>query len=136
MVVEEGGDGMLEGEEGDVVEATPPNPPTEVTLPRWFLKALGLTSAATCKAAMVPWSARALEKGFARDQPLFAGTAQAPMTLEWVFRQLVRCRIRRHGEKEGTWQRDSKRGGASTWRPLPGKPLNPAPEGISGKSLS
>ena len=33
---------------------TPPQPQTNP--PQWLLKALGPTSAAACKAAMVPWS--------------------------------------------------------------------------------
>ena len=58
------------------------------------------------------------------------------MTLDWVFRRLVRCPIRRHGENKGTWRRDSKREGAWTWRPVPGEPLSPVPEGINVGSLS
>ena len=60
-----------------------------------------------------PWSAQVLQEGCAGDQPLFAGGMHAHMTLEWVFRRLVRCHICRHGEGKGTWCRDTERGG--TW---------------------
>ena len=40
---------------------------------------------------VIPWPAQALQEGCAGDQPLFAGTAHAHMTLEWVFHRLVRC---------------------------------------------
>ena len=83
---------------------------------------------------MMPWSAHALQEGRARDQPLFSGASHARMTLEWVPRRLVRFHIRRHGENKGAWRRDNERGGASTWRPLPGR--SPVPEGISVESLS
>ena len=85
---------------------------------------------------MVPWSARALQEGCTRHQPLFWDASHAHITLEWVFRRLVGCPIRRHGENKGTWRRDSDRRGAWTWRPLPGEPLNLVPEGISVGSLS
>ena len=82
----------------------PPQPPPKLTLPQWFLKALGSTFVAAHKAALVPWSAQALQEGCARDQPLFSGAWHAHMTLEWVFRRLVRCQIHRHNENKGTSQ--------------------------------
>ena len=111
-------------------------PPPQISLPQWLLEALGPTSAAARKAAMVTWSAHSLQEGCARDQPLFSGASHAHMTLEWVFRRLVWCQICRHGENKGTWRRDSEQGGACTWRPLPGEPLSPVPEGINVGSLS
>ena len=115
---------------------TPPNPPSKLTLPKWLLKALGPTSAAARKATLVPWPEQALQEGCARDRPLFAGGSHAHMTLDWVFRRLVRCQSRRHGKNKGTWRRDGERGGAWTWHPLPGEPLIPVPEGISVGSLN
>ena len=94
-----------------MVEANPPPPPQKLTLPQSLLKPLGRTSVAARKATMVPCSAQALQEGCARDQPLFSGATHAHTTLEWVFRRLVRCQIRRHGEKKGTWRRDGKQGG-------------------------
>ena len=110
---------------------TPPNPPNKLTLPHWLLKTLGPTSAAACKAILVPWSAQALQEGCAKDQPLFAGASHVHMTLEWVFGRSVRCPIRRHSENKGSWRRSNELGSAWTWHPLPGEPLNPVPEGIS-----
>ena len=75
----------------------------------------------------MPWSAPALQEGSARDPPLFAGALHAHRTLKWVFRRLVRCQTRRHGENKGTWRRESERGGAWTWRRLNGEPLSPVP---------
>ena len=92
---------------------SPPNPPQKITLPQWLLKALGPGSAAARKAEVIPWSAQAPQEGCALDQPLFAGSTHAHMTLEWVLRRLVRCQICRHGERKGTWRRDTERGG--TW---------------------
>ena len=71
-------------------------------------KSPGPTSAAARNAAPVPSSAHALQEGCARDQPLFAGALHTHMTLEWVFRRLVRCQFRPHGENKGTWRRDSE----------------------------
>ena len=77
---------MLEGGEGGVMEANPPPP---LTLPQWLLKALGPTSAAAHKAALVPWLAEAPQEGCAKDQPLFTGASHAHMTVKWVFRRRV-----------------------------------------------
>ena len=77
---------------------------------------------------MVPWSAQALQEGCARDQPLVLGASHAHMTLEWVFRRLVQCQIRRHGENKGTWRWDSERGGA----PRRGAPPRRAPQPGAG----
>ena len=58
VVVEKGEDGVLEKGKEDVVEANPPtNPRTKLTLRQWFPKAVGPTSAAARKAALVTWSA-------------------------------------------------------------------------------
>ena len=126
---------MLESREGDVVEANPP-PPPKLTLPQLLLKALGPASAAARKAALVPWSAKALQEGCAKDQTLVAGASHAQITLEWVFEPLARCRIREHSENKGTWRWDSKQRGAWARHPLPGMPLRPVPEGINVGSLS
>ena len=133
LVVDEGGDGVVEEGDGDVVVASP-TPRTKPPLvapksprPLFCGHRQGCTG---------PWCARALQEGCARDQPLSVGTSHAHMTLEWVFHCLVRCQIRPHGESKGTWRRDSKPGGAWMWRPLPGKPLSPVPGGISVGSLS
>ena len=60
---------------------------------------------------MIPWCAQAPQDSCAGDQPLFAGATRARMTLEWVFRRLVRCQIRRHGEVKGAQRQDIERGG-------------------------
>ena len=110
--------------------------PPEIILPHSLLKALGPSSAATCKVAVIPWCVQVLQEGRAGDQPVFAGATHTHMTLEWVFRRRVRCQIRRQGETKGTWREDAERGGTWTWRPLPGEPMNPVPEAISVGSLS
>ena len=46
----------------------PPPAAPKLTLPQWLLKALGPSSAAARKAAMVPWSAQALQEGCANDR--------------------------------------------------------------------
>ena len=135
MVVDKGGDGVLEGGRGTWWRPPPPPPPLKLTLPHWLRKALGPTSAAR-KAALVLWSAQALQEGCARDQPLFTGVSHAHMTLEWVFHRLVRCQIRQHGENKGTWRLNNERGGAWIWRSLAGEPLSAVPDGISVESLS
>ena len=129
---------VVEEGEGDVMEANPPPPDrsSQTTLPKWLLKVLGPTSAAAHKAAMVPWSAHALQEAWARDQPLFSGASDAHMTLEWVYCRLVLCTIRRGGKNKGTWRRDSEGRGASTWRHLPCEPLSRVPEGISVEVLT
>ena len=81
--------------------------------------------------AVVPSVVEALQEGSGRDQPLFAGASHPHMTLESVFRRLMRCQIRWHSENKGTRRRGSKRRGEWTWHPLPGEPLSPLPEGIS-----
>ena len=135
VVVDEGGVMGCWTWRGTWWRPTPPSPPPKLTLPQWLLKALGPTFAAAHKAALVPWSAQALQEGCARDQPLFAGALHAHVTLEWVFPRL-RCQIRWHGENKGTWWQDSERGGAWTRRPVPGEPLSLVPEGIIVTSLS
>ena len=94
-----GGWGVGGGGGGHGGGQLPPTPP-KLTLPQWLLKALGPTSAAARKAALVPWSAQALQEGCGRYQPLFAGVSHAHMTLEWVFRRLVCCQIRRARRKQ------------------------------------
>ena len=58
------------------------------------------------------------------------------MTPEWVFRRLVCCQIRRHGETKGAWRRDTQRRGAWTWQSLPGEPMSPVPDTIIVGSLT
>ena len=62
VVVEEGGVGGRSRGRGTWWRPTPPKtPPSKLILPHWLLKALGPTSAAAHKAALVPWSAQALQ---------------------------------------------------------------------------
>ena len=60
-----------------------PTPPSthKLTLPRWLVKAFGPNSTAAGKAAVVPWSAQALQEGCAKDQSLCSGASHAHMTL-------------------------------------------------------
>ena len=75
----------------EVFEGAGGQPPTRLTLPHWLLKGMHPTSAAARKAAMVR-----------KDQPLIAGASHVHVTLEWVLRRLLRCPIRRNGEKTKT----------------------------------
>ena len=59
---------------------------------------------------MLPWSTQTLQEDCARDQPLFADGTRTRMTLEWVFRRLVRCQICQHSKGKGTWHPDTERG--------------------------
>ena len=113
---------MFEGGGGGCGGGQPPSDtPRKLTLPQLFLTAVGPGFPATGKAALVPWSARAIQEGCARDQPLFAGVSHVYMALE--------CVICRQGEYKGTWRQEVSEGAAWTWRPLPGELLSPIPEG-------
>ena len=114
----------------------PPNPPHQTNPPPVAPKSPGAHFCGCLQGRTGAVVGTGLQEGCARDQPLFAGALHAHMTLDWVFRRLVRCQIRRHGENKGTWRRDNERGGAWTWRPLPGELISPMPEGISVGSLS
>ena len=64
--------------------------PQKITLPQRVVKALGPGLTATRKAQVIPWSTQALQDNCAKEQPLFAGRTHTHMTLECVFRRLVR----------------------------------------------
>ena len=81
----------------------PPNPPPKKNHPPPLArKSPAPRVSGACRAGLISWCAHALQEGFAGDEPLFVCGTHARMTLEWVFRRLERCRIRRHGERKGT----------------------------------
>ena len=96
-----------------------PSPNAKSPSPQWLLKALGPTCSATRKATAIPWSAQALQEGFAGDQKLFAGASHSHMLMQWVFQRLIRWLICQKGEFKGAWRRDGDRRVAWTLQPLP-----------------
>ena len=58
----------------------------------------------------VPWSARVLQQGFARGQPVHSSPHHNHMTVLWISRRLMCCLIRQNGESNSTRGQDGNRG--------------------------
>ena len=99
--------------------------PSILPLPKWLQKALGKDSAVCCKAAAAPWSAQVLAQGCGLDQPIFYDPSKGHYILRLVICRLLRCLIRKNGERKGEWRTDAAKRGALHKQPMPGGPTCP-----------
>ena len=99
-------------------------------------RARGLSHANQRNMLTLPWVQGALDSGYSPNAPLCSSSEVTYITLRWAFRRLLRHHILNKGAGGGGgWGGWRHKGGAWTWKPLPGKPLSPILEPIGAGDL-